>query len=71
MADAYLLERTRIILEDASGVILAENGDTFLMEGTVAVATDRLLMEDGLGVYLLDVSAIAAPPGGGMLGILP
>jgi hypothetical protein len=50
----YLKEYAQIRLENDTGAILAENGDIFVTDGSSALITDRYLMEDGLGVYLLD-----------------
>ena len=57
MADKYLREYARIGLENDSGAILAENLDVFVTDGSSTLITDCYLIEDGLGVYLLDVTA--------------
>ncbi len=57
MADAYLKQYANILLEDGTSILLSEAGATFVTDGSSPLITDRYLMEDGLGVYLLEVAA--------------
>ncbi len=58
MADAYLKEYANILLEDGTSKLLAENLNIFVTDGSSPLITDRFLMEDGLGVYLLEAGAV-------------